>query len=110
MEHAAAALATAAVTVASRDVELDGLRVRTGDYLGLLEDEPMAGGESFDDVAAAVVSAALGEEHEVLTLLAGEGAPELASLLARVEEAHPGVEVDVQEGGQPHYALLISAE
>jgi DAK2 domain fusion protein YloV len=110
MEHAAAALATAAVTVASRDVDLDGLRVRTGDYLGLLEEEPLVGGESFDDVAAAVVSAALGEEHEVLTLLAGEDAPELASLLARVEEAHPDVEVDVQEGGQPHYALLISAE
>jgi hypothetical protein len=31
-------------------------------------------------------------------------------VLARIESAHPDVEVDVQQGGQPHYALLLSAE
>ena len=110
MREAIASLATAAVTVASRDVELDGLRIHTGDYLGLLDDEPFVGGESFDDVAEAVVSAMLTDPRDVVTFLKGADAPELDLLLRRVEEAHPDVEVDVQDGGQPHYHLLISAE
>ena len=34
----------------------------------------------------------------------------LDEFLRRVRERHPGVEVDVQPGGQPHYPLLLSAE
>jgi dihydroxyacetone kinase-like predicted kinase len=46
----------------------------------------------------------------VLTLLTGEDAPELGSLQRFVEERHPELELEVQEGGQPHYPLLLSAE
>jgi fatty acid kinase len=104
------ALATAAVTVASRDVDLDGKRIRKGEYLGLLEDEPLVGGPTFDEVAGAVVKAVLAEPHDVLTLLTGAEEPNLVALLKRVEDQYPEIEVDVQAGGQPHYQLLISAE
>jgi len=110
MEEAIAAVTTGAVTTASRAVQLDGLTVQEGAYLGLLEGEPVAGGPAFDEVAAAVVSHLLAEPREVLTILTGEGAPALNGLLDRIGESHPGVEVDVQEGGQPHYHLLLSAE
>ncbi len=110
MQQAVAAIATGAVTTASRDVQLDGLRVEKGAYLGLAEGEPVAGGASFDDVAAGVVAGLLAEPRSVLTILTGEGAPELNGLLARIGAEHPGVEVDVQDGGQPHYHLLLSAE
>jgi DAK2 domain fusion protein YloV len=110
MEDAVAAVGTGAVTTASRDVALDGLSVQKGAFLGLLEGEPVAGGPEFDPVAAAVVARLLAEPRGVLTLLTGEGAPTLAGLLDRIAESHPGVEVDVQEGGQPHYHLLLSAE
>jgi hypothetical protein len=104
------AVRTGEVTVASRDVELNGLAIRKGNYFGLVGDEPVAEGESFEDVARAVVEQLLAEPREVLTLLTGEDAPELASLLGVLREEHPDVEVDVQEGGQPHYPLLLSAE
>ena len=110
MREAIASLVTGEVTVASRDVELNGLAIRKGNYFGLVGDEPVAEGESFDDVAGAVVERLLAEPREVLTLLRGEDAPELAGLLARLREGHPEVEVDVQDGGQPHYPLLLSAE
>ena len=76
----------------------------------MLEDEPLVGGESFDEVASAVVDALLAAPHDVLTLLAGAEAPPLDALVSLVEERHPDVEVDVQSGGQPHYHLLIAAE
>ena len=110
MRDAIAAVATGEVTVASRDVQLNGLAIRKGEWLGLAAGEPVAGGHSFDEVTAAVVERLLGEPREILTMLVGHGAPELEPVLALVAAAHPDVEVDVEEGGQPHYALLLSAE
>ncbi len=110
MEEAAASVVSGAVTTASRNVDLNGLAVRKGSYLGLSEGEPVAGGDDFEQVAEAVVEGLLAEPRGLLTILAGEGAPELNGLLDRLAERHPEVEVDVQEGGQPHYHLLLSAE
>jgi hypothetical protein len=110
MADAVAAVATGAVTTASRAVRLDRLTVQEGAFLGLLEGEPVTGGQAFDDVAAAIVARLLGEPREVLTLLTGDDAPALNGLLDRIAETYPEVEVDVREGGQPHYHLLLSAE
>jgi DAK2 domain fusion protein YloV len=110
MEDAAAGVATGAVTITSRDVSVDGLRIERGAYLGLADGEPVAGGTSFDTVATAVVDRLLGEPRDVLTFITGEDEPELGSLLARVAERHPEIELEVHPGGQPHYPLLLSAE
>jgi DAK2 domain fusion protein YloV len=110
MEEAIGAVATGAVTTASRDVELDGLSVEGGSFLGLVDDKPVAGGWAFDEVAAAVVDRLLAEPREVVTVLTGEGAPALNGLLGRIAATYPQVEVDVRDGGQPHYQLLLSAE
>ncbi|HEY3050445.1 MAG TPA: DAK2 domain-containing protein [Gaiellaceae bacterium] len=110
MKEAASAVATGGVTIASRAVSVDGLRVERGAYLGLVNGEPVAGGTSFDAVAASVVERLLGEPRDVLTLITGEDEPELGPLLARVAEQHPDLELEVHPGGQPHYPLLLSAE
>jgi len=110
MAQAVDAVATGAVTTASREVEVDGGAVEQGAYLGLVDGEPVAGGPRFDEVAAAVVTRLLGEPRGVLTILTGNEAPELNGLLGRISESYPEVEVDVHEGGQPHYHLLLSAE
>ena len=101
---------TGEVTVASRDVELDGIAVRKGAWLGLADGAAVASSADFDEVAWAVVEKLLRDGREVLTLLTGEDEPDLAGFLRRLEEQHPAVELDVQPGGQPHYPLLLSAE
>ena len=110
MEEAAVAVATGGVTVASRAVDVDGLQVERGAYLGLVGAEPVAGGTSFDTVAASVVDRLLAEPRDVLTLITGRDEPELGPLLARVAEQHPELELEVHPGGQPHYPLLLAAE
>jgi DAK2 domain fusion protein YloV len=110
MQEALTAVATGAVTVASRDVDLNGLAVRRGSYLGLADGEPVAGGDSFDEVAGAVIDRLLATPRDVLTLLTGEDELPLDGLLERIGGAHPDVELEVHEGGQPHYPLLVSAE
>ncbi len=110
MQDAADEVVTGAVTVASRDVELNGLAVGSGDWLGLADGEPVAGGGSFEEVVRAVLDRLLAEPRSVLTLLTGDDPPPLDGLLADLERSHPNLELEVHEGGQPHYALLISAE
>jgi DAK2 domain fusion protein YloV len=110
MQEAADAVATGAVTIASRDVETNGLAVDKGAWLGLADGLPVAGGNSFDEVTRAVLERLLAEPRSVLTLLTGEEPPVLEGVLAELESGHPELELEVHEGGQPHYALLISAE
>jgi dihydroxyacetone kinase-like predicted kinase len=101
---------TGEVTIASRDVDMNGVSVRKGAWLGLADGKAVAGGADFDDVAAAVAERLLEEPRSVMTLLTGADEPQLDSLLERIQELHPDLELDVQSGGQPHYPLLLSAE
>jgi DAK2 domain fusion protein YloV len=110
MLEALDAVATGEVTLASRDVELDGIAVRKGAWLGLANESAVASGEDFDDVADAVIERLLDGGRELLTVLTGADAPEVEPILQRARERHPGVEVEVHAGGQPHYPLLLSAE
>ncbi|HZQ82572.1 MAG TPA: DAK2 domain-containing protein [Gaiellaceae bacterium] len=110
MSEAADAVATGAVTVASRDVQLNGVDVEAGKWLGLADGEPVAGGDTFDEVAAAVLAELLREPRGILTLLTGAEPPVLDGLLDRIRAEHPELELDVHQGGQPHYPLLLSAE
>ena len=110
MREILAGVTTGEVTVASRDVEMNGLRVRKGDWLGLAEGKAIAGGDDFDKVATAVAERLLVEPRGVLMLLKGADEPDLDRLLGELTERHPELEVDVQAGGQPHYPLLLSAE
>ncbi len=110
MRKAAASVSTGEVTIASRDVQMNGIAIHKGDWLGLAAGEPVAGGADFDEVAYAVVEQLLNGPRELLTLLVGEDKTPLDGVLGRIATAHPAVEVDVQDGGQPHYHLLLSAE
>jgi hypothetical protein len=110
MAAAAAAVATGEVTHASRDVDLNGLAIRSGDWLGLAAGEPVAGGDDFADVALGVVARLLAQPRAVLTLLTGAEPAPVDGLLERLAAAHPELEVEVHEGGQPHYPLLLGAE
>jgi len=110
MKEVVGGVKTGEVTIASRDVELNGLSVRKGAWLGLANGTAVAGGPDFDDVAAAVAERLLEEPRDVMTLLTGADEPQLEALLRRIQDAHPQLELDVQAGGQPHYPLLLSAE
>ena len=110
MAEVASRVATGAVTTAYRAVQLNGRVVDPGEFLGLLDGEPVAGGSEFGPVASAVLESLLAEPREVVTLLTGADEPDLSQLLAELEQAHPELEIDVHKGGQPHYALLASAE
>jgi len=110
MREAADAISVGAIAVASRDTLLDGAAVAEGAWLGLVNGTLVASAPDFGEVAREVVDRLLAEPRDLLTLLTGPESPPLDSLLDAVRGAHPAVEVELHDGGQPHYALLLSAE
>ena len=95
---------TGAVAPAARD---DGRgRFRAGDAVGFVEEELVAWGEPVATLQA--VFERLAGRAELLTCIAGDGAPLPAERIA--ELAPSGVEVECSDGGQPSYWWLVSAE
>jgi dihydroxyacetone kinase-like predicted kinase len=110
MEDAAAGVRAGAVTRASRDALVGGLAVEEGQFLGLVDGEPVAAGSVLQPVARDVLERLLETGADVLTILAGEAAEGVDDLVSFLSEEHPALEVEVHDGGQPHYPLLFSAE
>jgi len=110
LEELAAAV-TGEITVASRDATIDGVDIREGAFLGLVDDLAVTSGPDLDAVVHEVVDRVLAGGQTFLTILTGEDAPPLDGLLSALEERHPNLEaLDVHEGGQPHYPLLVVAQ
>ena len=108
MRDALADVSTGEVTRASRDALIDGIVVRKGAWLGLVDDRAVLCGDDFDAVAEEVVGRILDGRRDLLTLLTGEEEPELATLVDHVRERY-GIDAEVHPGGQPHYPLLLSS-
>ncbi len=105
-----AGVSTGEVTVASRSATLDGVEIEEGAYLGLVDDRAVASGPELDPVVHEVVDRVLSGGQGFLTILTGEDAPAVDGLVAALEQRHPGLEVEIHEGGQPHYPLLVVAQ
>ncbi|HYY75732.1 MAG TPA: hypothetical protein VE644_05370, partial [Gaiellaceae bacterium] len=89
---------------------LGALEIEQGQFLGLVDEEPVTSGPALEPVAREVAERLLGEATDVLTILAGEEAEGVEDLAGALRDAHPELEIEVHEGGQPHYPLLFSAE
>ena len=110
MEEAAAAVRAGSVARASRDATIDGMDVSQGEFLGLVDGRPVTSGDALGRVAAEVVARLVGEGADVLTVLLGDDAAGSDAVVDAVRAAQPGLEIEVHEGGQPHYPLLFAAE
>src|SRR4051812_12907396 len=104
MNDALEALRIGSVAPAARD-DVQG-RFGVGEAVGFVEDEIVAWGEPQPTLAAVVE--ALARDAELVTCIAGKGAPlDGAEVRALVPD---GVELEVEEGGQPSYWWLLAAE
>lgn len=100
------------ITVAVRNVEIDGVDVKEGQVIALLDGKLVASAETIEDGVLRLLEKAEAGEHELITLFYGQDMPhaEANRIADVVREKYPSAEVEVQEGGQPHYQFLISVE
>ncbi|HEU4976882.1 MAG TPA: DAK2 domain-containing protein [Baekduia sp.] len=104
MRSALDAVRTGGVAPAARS-DPDG-RFGVGDAVGYVEDDLVAWGEPVPTLRA--VLDRLAEDAELLTCIEGAGAPLDASAVAALAPA--GVELELEDGGQPSWWWLLAAE
>ena len=112
MADAAERIQTLQVTAAVRDARMGRRRVKRGDYIVL---GPSEGLVAFDHDMIAAVTAAVGTlkpGFELVTLYRGRAVDQAAAERMRdaLTDALYGVEVELVDGGQPHYDFVIAAE
>ncbi|MGQ9766430.1 MAG: DAK2 domain-containing protein [Anaerolineae bacterium] len=103
---------TGEVTVAVQDARFDGIEVRAGDVIGLLNDRLTATGPTPEAVVKTLLEQMRAGELEVITLYYGEpvAATQAQALQAELQELYPDQEIECVEGGQPYYHYIVSAE
>jgi len=112
MEAALETVQTGEVTTAVRDVRLGGVEVAEGDFIGLKDDELVVQGETAEAVVYALLGQMVAEDAEIITLYRGQPITmeRAADLEAELREHYPDQEVELVDGGQPHYHFLFSVE
>ncbi len=111
MSEAAQAAHCVAVSTAVRDSVVNGMEIKKGSYIGLLENKIVCTGSSLNEAAALAVQKA-GTDWELLTLYYGSDITEeeAQNAAAELEKLCPGAEAQVLSGAQPLYPLIITLE
>jgi DAK2 domain fusion protein YloV len=112
MADAAHKVQTLQVTLAVRDARIGRRRVKKGDYIVLGPSDGLVAADT--DRMAAMRSGikTLDHGYELLTLYRGQDVNHAAAQSVRdlLAEDLDGVEIELVDGGQPHYDFLIAAE
>jgi DAK2 domain fusion protein YloV len=112
MEKALAGVCSGEITVATRSVEMDGVQVREGQVIALLDGKLAVAADSVQTACLELLEKASASEHELITLFYGQDLSHAeANLIAdEVRTAFPAQEIELQDGGQPYYQFLLSIE
>ena len=116
MDEAMRRVHSAEITHAVRDSEIDGVAVRQGEVIGLVDGRLAASGDDLRLVFSDVVRRLGSEGAELITILTAlNGCGVTVTDLQRAAAetcavACPDVELLFQEGGQPLYPILLGAE
>jgi len=112
MEKALDLVQTAEVTRAVRSVEINGLAVEEGQIIGLLNGQLVTAGSEQEEIVLDLLARMEADQAEIITVYYGEAvtAPQARRLVALIQEHYPAQEVELLDGGQPHYCYIISAE
>jgi len=111
MRAAADASLTLEVTSATRDVELDGVQVRDGDAIGLVDGVLAASARGYVDVLLELLEGRAAD-YEIASLFysGGVGEENAEKTLARITDLYPDLEVELHPGAPDLYPYLMVLE
>ncbi|ABI68081.1 DAK2 domain-containing protein [Syntrophomonas wolfei] len=100
------------VTYAVRDSQLNGLEIKNGDTIGLIEDKISVTADNAGEAVLKLLERMADEDSELITFFYGEDVSEeeANNLKEKIINNYPDYEVDLHYGGQPHYRYLLSVE
>jgi len=100
------------VTIATRTVEINGVNVREGEVIALLDGKLVASRSQLDDACIELLEKAGAEDKELITMFYGNNIhkDEVNRIAGLIRDRYPSHEIEIKEGGQPHYQFIIAIE
>jgi hypothetical protein len=112
MERAAAQIQTIEITSAVRSVQINGMHIHEGQFIGLLNGELVEASNDLQQTAQAMLQKVNMSWYEIITVYWGADItePQAEELTAWIKAHYPDKEVELVEGKQPFYQYIISVE
>jgi len=112
MNESVYSVKSGSVTYAVRDTEIDGIEIKEGNILGLIEGKIKEVGQDPYTVAVDLLSTMVTEGSELITVFYGSDTDllKVEELMESIEEKYSELDVQYYDGGQPIYYFLISVE
>lgn len=112
MNAALTEVKTGEVTIATRSVALNGVDVKEGQVIGLLNGKLVVSGDELGKTCLDLLEKASTKDNERITFFYGKDItrPDVDKIVDQVREAYPDHEIEVHDGGQPHYQFILSIE
>ena len=111
MKEAVSMVKTGQVTYAIKDTTFEGMEIKSGDYIGILEKDIIVSLPDKMETTRQLLDRMLDDESEIVTLIYGEdiNEEEAEEVAAYIEDKFD-VEVEVNNGMQPVYSFIIGVE
>ena len=100
------------ITYAVRDTIIDDKTIKEGDYMGIGDAGIVAVHPDLTEVMLETLHILCDDDSSLISLYTGSDVTEsdAEAMVAKVTEAFPNVEVELQQGGQPVYFYVLSVE
>jgi len=103
---------TGEITTATRSIEINGVNVKKGEVISLLNGKLIHSSKSINKSCQELLKIAKTEDKEHITLFYGENTDDamVEKLSELITKAYPDHELEVHNGGQPHYQFILAIE
>ncbi len=103
---------TGEITTATRTVELNDIDVTEGEVIALHNGKLVQSSTSLEESTLGLLEKAGTDEKERITLFYGESMTpaDVEPIVEKIKSRYPQHEIEVHEGGQPHYQFIIAIE
>jgi uncharacterized protein len=100
------------VTIATRTVDLDGVKVEEGKFIGLSNGKLVVSDKSIESTTMDLLKKMEVEKREHITIFYGSNITEaeINKIAAKIKKQYSEIEIEIHEGGQPHYFMILSVE
>ncbi len=112
MKSALQDVETGEVTTATRSVEINGIEVREGEVIALLNGKLVLSSKNLSEAIFGLLEKANTADRERITLFYGAdiAKDEVNHIADQIRQQYPAHEIEIHEGRQPHYQFIIAIE
>jgi len=112
MKTALAEVDTGEITTATRSIDINGVNVKKGEVISLLNGKLVSSSKSIKKSCEDLLKQANTEEKEHITIFYGQNADNslVDEITTLISNKYPDHELEVHNGGQPHYQFILAIE